>query len=307
MTPLRQALRDYLRIRRQLGYQLAEDGRLLETFVDFLEQAGAATITTELALAWAKLPVGARAHRWRQRLGIVRRFARYLATIDPHAEVPSKDLLPASCRRVAPYIYSDADIAALMGEARALAPPLRAATYETLIGLMAATGVRIGEALGLDRQDVDLRNGSLHVRARQAKQREVPLHDSATTALRKYAKLRDQHWPDPKTHAFFVSRGGLRLARSAVKDTFPKLIRRAGLEGHGQRVRPRPHDLRHTYTVCTLLDLHRAGAEVQRELPRLSTYLGHVDPASSYWYLQAVPELMALVGRRLDGVLGEAP
>ena len=227
--------------------------------------------------------------------------------IDSDAEVPSKDLLPASCVRVAPYIYTDAEIAALMAEARALAPLLRAATYETLIGLMAASGLRIGEALGLDRQDVDLRDGSLHVRARQTKQREVPLHDSATNALRKYAKLRDQHWPDPKTHAFFVSRGGLRLTRSAVKDTFPKLIRRAGLEGRGQRVRPRPHDLRHTFAVRTLLDLHRAGAEVQRELPRLSTYLGHVDPSATYWYLQAVPELLQLVGRRLDGVFGEAP
>ena len=245
MTPLRQALRDYLKIRRQLGYRLAEDGRLLETFVDFLEQAGSATITTELALAWAKLPAGARAHRWRQRLGIARRFARYLATIDPHAEVPSNDLLPAGCVRVAPYIYTDAEIAALMAEARALTPPLRAATYETLIGLMAASGLRIGEALGLDRQDVDLRDGSLHVRARQTKQREVPLHDSATNALRKYAKLRDQHWPDPETRAFFVSSAGLRLTRSAVKGTFPKLIRRAGLEGRGQRIRPRPHDLRH--------------------------------------------------------------
>jgi integrase/recombinase XerD len=307
MTPLRQALRDYLRIRRQLGYRLAEDGRLLETFVDFLEQSGSATITTELALAWATLPAGARAHRWRQRLGIVRRFARYLATIDPDAEVPPKDLLPASCVRVAPYIYTDAAIAALMAEARALTPLLRAATYETLIGLMAVSGLRIGETLGLDRQDVDLRDGTLHVRARQTKQREVPLHDSTTNALRRYAKLRDQYWPDPKTHAFFVSSAGLRLTRSAVKDTFPKLIRGAGLEGRGQRVRPRPHDLRHTFAVRTLLDLHRAGAEVQRELPRLSTYLGHVDPSATYWYLEAVPELLQLVGRRLDGVFGEAP
>jgi integrase/recombinase XerD len=303
MSPLAEALRDYLRVRRQLGFKLELDGRMLEGFIAFLEQAGATTITTELALRWAKLPAGARPHRWRQRLGIVRGFARYMATIDPATEVPSSDLLPARAVRVAPYIYTDADIAALMAAAGGLSPPLRAATFQTLIGLLAATGLRLGEALSLDRQHVDLKAGTLEVHAKQQKQREVPVHASTTAALAGYARVRDRHWPQPKTAAFFVAQSGQRLDRSAVHYTFQRLIREVGLEGAGQRARPRPHDLRHRFAVQTLLDWHRAGVEVDRRLPLLSTYLGHRDPADTQWYLEAVPDLLALVAERLDGIL----
>jgi integrase/recombinase XerD len=308
MSPLREALRDYLRIRRQLGFELKAQGRLLEGFVDFLERAGAQYITAELALAWARLPAQAHPHYWRQRLGIVRGFARYVATIDPSSEVPAEDLLPATQRRVAPYIYSEAEIAALMEAARGLRPPLHAASIETLIGLMATTGLRLGEALGLDRRDVDLRDGALHVRAgKQQKQREVPLHPTTTEALREYARLRDRRCPIPDTAAFFLSPRGRRLHKATVHRFFPQLIREVGLEGRGQRARPRPHDLRHAYAVRTLLGWHRAGERVERKLPLLATFLGHAHPASSYWYLEAVPELLELIGRRLDGALGEAP
>ena len=162
MTSLRQALQDYLRIRRRLGFQLRDTKRHLEQFVDFLEQAGSERITVELAVMWARMPVDAHPHRWSQRLSIVRGFARYLATIDPDSEVPSKDLLPAHRPRVAPYVYSPAEITALMQAAGALTPPLRAATLKTVIGLMATSGLRLGEALALDRQDVDLHDGALH-------------------------------------------------------------------------------------------------------------------------------------------------
>jgi integrase/recombinase XerD len=308
MSPLREALRDYLRIRRQLGFELKAQGRLLEGFVDFLERAGAQYITAELALAWARLPAQAHPHYWRQRLGIVRGFARYVATIDPSSEVPAEDLLPATQRRVAPYIYSEAEIAALMEAARGLRPPLHAASIETLIGLMATTGLRLGEALGLDRRDVDLRDRALHVRAgKQQKQREVPLHPTTTEALREYARLRDRRCPIPDTAAFFLSPRGRRLHKATVHRFFPQLIREVGLEGRGQRARPRPHDLRHAYAVRTLLGWHRAGERVERKLPLLATFLGHAHPASSYWYLEAVPELLELIGRRLDGALGEAP
>jgi integrase/recombinase XerD len=276
--------------------------------VDFLERAGAQRITTELALAWAKLPVDARPHYWRQRLGIARAFARYVVTIDPASEVPPEDLLPATQRRVAPYIYSEAEIDALMHAARALRAPLHAASIETLIGLMATTGLRLGEALGLDRRDVDLRDGALHVRAaKQHKQREVPLHPTTADALREYARLRDRLCPMPDTAAFFLSPQGRRLHKSTVHRLFPQLIREVGLEGSGQRARPRPHDLRHAYAVRTLLGWHRSGEEVERKLPLLATFLGHAHPARSYWYLQAVPELLEIIGRRLDGALGEAP
>src|SRR5215212_1317313 len=302
MSPLREALNDYLQVRRRLGFELKAHGRLLEGFVDLLERAGAQRITTELALAWAKLPVDARPHYWRQRLGIVRAFARYLAMIDPSSEVPAEDLLPATQRRVAPYIYSEAEIAALMEAARALTPPLHAASIETLIGLMATTGLRLGEALGLDRQDVDLTDGALHVRARQSKQREVPLHPTTTRALRDYARHRDGRWPAPSPPAFFLGTRAGRHAKSEFNRQFAKLIQTIGLEGAGERVRPRPHDLRHTMAVRTLLDWHHAGDDVDRRMPELSTFLGHADPESTYWYLEAAPELMALISRRLERV-----
>ena len=300
MIPLRQALEDYLRVRRRVGFKLKSDQRLLEDFVGFLEQAGAERITTELALRWARLPVDAHPHRWRQRLGIVRVFARYVATLDPSSEVPSKELRPARRPRVAPYIYSPAEISALMGAAGALTPPVRAAAFRTVIGLMATTGLRLGEALWLDRADVDLRDGAVHVRARQHKQREVPLHPTVTSALRQYARRRDRHSPTLPSPAFFINTRGGRLSKSEFNYQFAKLIAQIGLEGAGERARPRPHDLRHTMAVRTLLDLHHAGEDVDRRMPELSMLLGHVDPASTYWYLEAVPELMALISRRLQ-------
>jgi integrase/recombinase XerD len=307
MSPLRAALGDYLRIRRQLGFELKKDGRLLERFVDFVEQAGEQRITTELAIAWAKLPTDARPHRWRQRLGTVRSFARYLAMIDPSSEVPSEDLLPARQQRVAPYIYAEEEVLALMAAARAMRPAQRAVTFEALIGLLASTGLRLGEALGLDRQDVDLDDRVLHVRvAKRQRQREVPTHASTADALRAYARARDLHSRSSDSPAFFLNTQGGRLHYKTVHEHFPRLIREAGLDGRGQRGRPRAHDFRHTVAVRILLDWHRAGRDPARELPQLATFLGHAHPRSTYWYLQAVPELLGLVGGRLDGVFGES-
>jgi integrase len=301
MSRLGEVLADYLAIRRRLGFEMPQDGRLLEGFVEFLERAGAEQVTTELALRWARLPAGAHPHRWRQRLSVVRGFARHLATLDPASEVPSTDLLPATRPRIAPYIYTDAEIAALMAAAGALRPQLRAARHQTLIGLLAVTGMRPGEALALDRQDVDLRHGVVHVRAgKQKRQREVPLHQSTIGALGQYARLREARFPTPATPAFFVSARGRRMGREELNQTFTKLIRQVGLDGRGARARPRPHDLRHAFTVRTLLDWHAAGEDIDRRMPLLSTYLGHVDPASTYWYLEAVPELLEQVSRRLE-------
>ncbi len=305
MSDLDQALHDYLTIRRQLGFELKQEQKLLEGLVEFLEQAGAGSVTTELAVMWAT-STAAHPHWWRKRLGVARGFARYLATIDPSSKVPSKDLLPAARPRVAPYIYSPAEIAALIAAAGELTPPLRAARHQTLIGLLASTGLRPGEALALDRQDVDLKHGALHVRAgKQHKQREVALHHTTTTALRGYARQRDARFPTPSTPAFFISSRGGRVARGELNQTFTKLIRQIGLEGHGQRQRPRPHDARHTFAVHTLIDWYEAGEDVNRKLPLLSTYLGHVNPASTYWYLEAVPELLALITSRLQRLAEE--
>jgi integrase len=308
MTALRAALDDYLLIRRRLGFTMPQDGRLLEGFVGFLERAGAQRITTELALAWARLPVDAHPFTWRQRLTVARGFARYLATIDPTSQVPSTDLLPGHRPRIAPYIYSSEEIAALMAAARQLAPRLRAARHETLIGLLAVTGCRPGEALGLDRTDVDLTHGVVHVRAgKKNKERWVPLHQSTVRALRAYAGLRDAHCPSPFTPAFFISARGRRMGREELNTTFSKLVRQVGLEGRGARARPRPYDLRHALAVHTLLDWYRTGEDIDRRMPLLSTYLGHVDPASTYWYLEAVPELLQLVSQRLEQSPGGLP
>jgi integrase/recombinase XerD len=194
---------------------------------------------------------------------VVRGFARYLSTIDPATEVPSEDLLRASLPRVAPYLYSQTEITALISAAQGLTPRLRAATFETLIGLLAVSGLRRGEALSLDRGDVDLDDGALRVRAnKQNKHREVPLHDTTTKALREYSRLRDHYVPRPSSRSFFVSPQGGRLTGGAFNATFVKLIRRVGLEGKGERARPRAHDLGHSFAVRTLIDWYQADERI---------------------------------------------
>lgn len=305
MTSLRDALADYLQLRHRLGFAMPQDGRLLEGFVSFLEQAGADRITTELALDWARLPGQAHPSYWRQRLSVARGFARHLATLDPASEVPSPDLLPAHRPRIAPYIYTGEQIAALIAAAGRLTPRLRAVRHQTLIGLLAVTAMRPGEALALDRDDVDLRRRVVLVRTgKQNKQRELPLHDSTVTALGDYALLRDARYPQPATPAFFLSSHGGRVGRYELNQTFTTLIRQVGLDGEGARARPRPYDLRHAFAVRTLLDWFQAGEDVDRKMPLLSTFLGHADPASTYWYLQGVPELLELVSSQLEQVPG---
>ena len=221
MTGVRDALADYLQLRRRLGFEMPQDGRLLEGFVTFLEAAGAERITTDLALAWARPPGQAHPSYWRQRLTVVRGFARHLATLDPASEIPSQDLLPAHRPRIAPYIYTDDEIAALMAAAGRLTPPLRALRHQTLIGLLAVTAMRPGEALALDREDVDLRHRVVLVRTgKQKKQREVPLHDSTVAALGEYVRQRDARFPQPSTPAFFISARGGRVARHELNQTF---------------------------------------------------------------------------------------
>jgi integrase/recombinase XerD len=303
MTPLRQALDDYLAIRRQLGFKLEVDGRLLERFVAFVDQSGESRVTTELALAWAKQPTGVNPHRFSQRLGIVRRFARYLATLDPDTEIPPTDLLPACQQRIAPYIYSPGEIEALISAAGVLSPPVRAATIGTVIGLLAATGMRVGEVLALDDSDVDLEGGVITAVGKWGKQREVPLHPSTVAALREYQHTRERYRPTHPTASLFITSYGQRLTKGAFGESFRELIAAVGLEGAGERDRPRPHDLRHAFAVRTLINWHRSGVDIRRQLPWLSTYLGHVSPADTFWYLEAVPELLALAARDLDQLI----
>lgn len=298
---LRDRADDYLRMRRALGYKLEVQGWLLGEFIAYLEQAGAKTVTIERALAWATSPAAADRAYWAQRLSVVRQFARYLQTIDPACEIPPASLLPFRPRRAVPHLYRPDEIAALMAAASALPLPLQSATYRTLIGLLAVTGLRLGEAIRLDRSDLDAGQRLLRILdSKFGKSREVALHESTMRALGAYGRLRDRLCPKPRCQAFFLSTRGTRLLAPSIHETFNRLVEIAGIVPRPGGRRPRPHDLRHGFAVCTLLDWHRDGADVQARLPLLSTYLGHVNPASTYWYLTAAPELLALAAGRLE-------
>ena len=307
MSPLRRALAGYLAVRRSLGYKLARAEKLLAQFITYLEEAGAATVTTDLAVAWATLP-GGDANWHAHRLGVVRGFAAYLHTIDPAAEIPPAGLIPARPRRATPYLYSDADIAALIAAVASLRFPLRAATYQTLIGLLAVTGMRVGEAIRLDGADLDLAAGVVTVRqSKFGKSRLLPLHPSTTAALRGYLRLRDRVCPRPRTAAVFISPAGTRLLYCNVHATWKLLVASAGLHARSAACRPRIHDVRHSFAVRSLLDAYATGQDGQARLALLSTYMGHADPSHTYWYLSAAPELLALAGQRLEGHLASRP
>ena len=298
MSELSRHLADYLRLRRALGFKLEFPGLVLPSLIGYLETAGAATVTTELAIGWAGLPRGVLPITWAHRLGAARGFALYLKTIDPATEVPPAGIWPSVTPRPRPYIWADSDIRRLLAAARTLHPPLRAATYETLLGLVSATGMRLGEAIALDRTNADLDGGVLTIRdGKFGRSRLVPLHPTVTSALRDYGACRDRLSPTPKTTRFFVSTAGTPLRTSGVDHTFAQLTTALGLRTPD--CHPRIHDLRHSFAVRQLLQWHRSGEDPQARMPVLSAYLGHISPAGTYWYLTAVPELMELAATRL--------
>jgi integrase len=301
MTGMGQALDGYLDLRRGLGFKLARDEKLLRQFIAWAQDRGASTVTADDALAWAVLP-GRDASRWqRMRLSAVRGFARYLATLDPAAEIPPPVVLPAGRRRAVPYLYSAADVTALMTQARHLRTRLRPATITTLVGLLTVTGMRIGEAIALDDADFDPERQLLLVRnAKFGRDRLLPLHLSAAAAVQGYRDLRDQILPRPVSEALLVSSTGARLRHDNISVTFGRLARQAGLAPRPGGARPRIHDTRHSFAVATLLGWLRDGGSVAERLPLLSAYLGHADPADTYWYLQGSPELLAEAARRLE-------
>lgn len=301
MSPLHGQLADYLVIRRAMGFKVERHERLLGQFVDYLAAHGAMTLTSEYALDWAVAPSQADPRWWAARLSTVRGFAVHLHALDPAHQVPPHGLIPHGPRRTVPHLYTDREIAALVHAAGTLSFALRAATYQTLVGLLAATGMRVGEAIGLDRTDLDAQLGVLTVRdTKFGKSRQLPLHPTTTVALRDYLRLRDQLMPSPSTPALLLSTRGSRLRYERVWETFHRLVGQAGLTPRSPAGSPRIHDLRHTFAVATLLNCYRDGADVQAMLPRLSTYLGHTDPKHTYWYLSAAPELLALAAERLD-------
>jgi integrase/recombinase XerD len=307
MSDVRQAAEEYLQIRRALGFKLVLQGWLLMQFIDYLEDIDEDRVTTELAVAWAKAPVDADPAWWGQRLSVIRGFARYLHAIDETCEVPPADVLPARFRRAVPYLYSEQEIDRLIAAAGALLPELRGETYATLIGLLAVSGMRIGEAIRLERADVDWDQQLLVVRAaKHGKSRQVPLHPSAMAALSAYASRRDQLCPRPGgTPSFFLAARGVPLAYRSVCATFRRVVTDAQIAPGRCPRPPRLHDLRHGFCVRTMLDWYRDGVDVEAVMPRLSTYVGHAKPSATYWYLEAAPELLELAADRLEHAFGE--
>jgi integrase len=301
MTTLEQQAADYLQIRRALGFKLERAEKLIAQYLANLDITGQDRVTVDNALEWARLPAAGGGNWWAQRLSVVRCFAIYLHALDPAHEVPPADVLARRIRRAVPYLYTEQEIWALMAATGRLRGQLRRATYRTLFGLLAVTGMRVGEAIRLDRPDLDSAAGVVTVRdSKFGKSRALPLYPTTVTALREYLRIRAAHRHADVSDALLISAAGTRLIYCNVHTTFRQLRTHAGLTARSSACRPRVHDLRHRFAVQTLLDWYRDGVDVPPRLPLLSTYMGHTHPRHTFWYLQAAPELMAIAGQRLE-------
>jgi len=303
MKKLRKAVQDYGALRRALGFKLERVEAGLLDFVSFLERQGTSHITTARALQWATQPSHVQRFVWAQRLSFVRGFARHWSATDPRTEVPPCGLLPYRPPRARPYLYSHEEIRRLLEAAKSLPSrhPLRPRTYYCLLGTLVVTGLRLGEVLKLRTGDIDWSEGVLTIRGTKfGKSRLVPLHRSTCKVLAAYAKRRDR-WVAARAPAhFFVNQNGNRLDKGDVHRTFYALSRQVGLRAPSASHGPRLHDFRHRFALETLIRWYRSGQDPERLLPILSTYLGHVHVADTYWYLTACPELMGLVVKRLE-------
>lgn len=303
MNTLRDAVDEYLEMRRALGYKLEGAGAVLPMFISFLEKHGKSFITMKLALEWSMLPSEVNPSRWAARLSFVRGFARYRSATDPRTEIPPCGLLPWRNNRAKPYPYTDEEIRRLMDAALRLPPKdgLRPWTYYCLFGFLPVTGLRISEALSLQCPDVDLQEDILTIRRTKfGKSRLVPVHASTKQVLTEYAQRRDRLLCRQTSQFFFVSDRGRPLRYRAVLKTFHKVSRQIGLRGAKQSHGPRLHDARHYFACQTLVSWYRSGRDVDRCVPILATYLGHVGVTNTYWYLSLCPELMGLSAARLE-------
>jgi integrase/recombinase XerD len=304
VNTLREAVEDYLAMRRSLGFKLHDAGKGLLNFVSFLEQQASSFVSTSLALKWAQQPSSAQPAEWARRLSYVRGFSQYRSATDSRTEIPPWSLLPHRPKRAKPYLYKGEEIRHLLEAAFSLSPAgsLRPWTYHCLFGLLAVSGLRISEAIGLKTEDVDLSEGILTVRGTKfGKSRLVPLHASSQKVLFDYKRHRDRSLAGRLASSFFVShQRGSRLDGGDVRRTFYHLSRQIGLRGAASSHGPRLHDFRHRFAVETLLQWYRSGEDVECRLPLLSTYLGHVHVTDTYWYLTACPELMGQALGRLE-------
>lgn len=301
MKSLLRHLSEYVAARRALGTRLKEPAQTLRQFVRFLARRKTSVITIQLALEWSQQSRDVQRATWARKLSMVRQFARWMSVIDPRHEVPPRRLLNVRHRRGKPHIYSDDEIARLMAEAGRLksANGMRAVTMKTLVGLLAATGLRPGEAAALERADVNLEAQLLTIRGSKCgKSRLVPIHPSTAVALKRYAMERDRIFRNPSTSFFFVSERGAALELGEVRRWLCKISRACGLrkeeEGHRCGHGPRLQDLRHTFATRRLVEWYKAGCNVAVQMPKLATYLGHSSVGCTYWYIEAVPELLQL-------------
>lgn len=303
MNNLKEAIKDYLALRRGLGFKLKKHTRFLQEFVSFLQRTDESTMTSRLALQWATEPQHIQPCEWAARLSAVRSFARYLNAFDPSTEIPPQGLLPYRTQRARPYIYSDGEIRQLLEAAQAMPAThsLQPWTYHCLFGLLAVTGLRISEALNLTVTDVDWSQSILTIRhSKFGKSRRIPLHASSIQILSEYGVRRDRLFTPRRSPYFFCSRLDGRLDEGQVRRTFYTISRQIGLREALASRGPRLHDFRHRFAVETLLRWHRNGDDVQRRLPILSTYLGHAHVSDTYGYVTATPELMTAVCQRLE-------
>ena len=301
MSALSDHAEKYLQLRRALGYSLHQQGQMLMQFIAYLDAHNATRITVAEAVRWARQPDHSSPAWWSARLSVVRTFAHYVHVIDAGNEVPPDGLFPDLGHRAVPYIYSNDDIAALITAAGRLQPAFRATTYQCFIGLLAVTGLRRAEAIGLDDADLDQAENLVTVRAGKfGNVRQIPVHPTVMTALSDYQIVRNAAFPHRTCRSVFLSTRATRLIGDNTSHVFAGLVQSTNLTGPGRRRAPRLHDLRHSYAVNTLLGWYRSGANVDVMLPLLSTYLGHTTPASTYWYLTGTPELMALVADKVD-------
>jgi len=303
MRPLDQAIDDYLALRRSLGFKLREYGGCLCEFVSFLKENRSACITNKLALEYATRRQGEKPVSWSRRLIIIRGFARYRIGADPKTEIPPIGLLRFRSRRARPYVYSQDEIRRLLQAALKIESPhkLQPRTYHCLFGLLAVSGLRLGEAVNLQPQDVDWAEGVLTIReAKFGKTRLVPLHPSTLVVLRDYADLRDRIFAGRTLPAFLVTSHGTKLAKTNLSRIFRELSRRIGIRKPGVRNGPRLHDFRHRFAIETLLRWYRRGESVPQRMPVLSTYLGHGNVSGTYWYLSSTPELLSVASKLIE-------
>jgi integrase/recombinase XerD len=306
MKTLREALQNYLALRRDLGFKMRDAGKVLLRFVTFMEEREALHITTRLSLEWVQQAKTVQPAEWARQLCFIRGFARYRSATDPLTEVASPELLPYRSTRARPYLYTDQEVQGLLDAALQLptawpSTPLRPWVFHCLLGLLSVTGLRISEALDLKVGDVDLDQGVLTIRAAKfGRSRLVPLHPSTRTVLVDYLQRRKQFVDQRRSVYVFVSNRGTRLDGARVHRAFYSLSRQTGLRAPGARNGPRLHDFRHRFAVQVLTRWYELGEDPARRLPVLSTYLGHVYVAGTYWYLSNWPELMAQAMARLE-------